>query len=98
MKPNVITTIVITLIVAAGGYWYFFMGSGNQPPLTESSSQNAAQTQFQTLVSELQPISFNTAIFSNPKFTSLIDLTTPVSPEPSGRLDPFASIPGVTGM
>ncbi len=99
MKSNTTVVVILTLLIAAGAYWYFFMGSSNQPPLTASvPAQNAAQTQFQALVSELQPISFKTAIFSDPKFTSLIDLSTPVSPEPTGRLDPFAPVPGVTGM
>ncbi len=99
MKSNTVIVIVLTLVLAAGAYWYFFVGSGNQPPLTTSApTENAAQTQFQTLVSELQPISFNTAILSDPKFTSLVNLATPVSPEPTGRLDPFAPVPGVTGM
>lgn len=101
MKSNTTTIIILTVLIAAGGYWYFFMGSsGSQQPLTSSApkSKNAAQTQFQALVTELSPISFNTAIFSDPKFTSLVDLATPVSPEPSGRLDPFAPVPGVTGM
>ena len=99
MKSNTTIVIILTLILAAGAYWYFFTGSGNQPPLTSSSpTENAAQTQFQSLVSELTPISFNTAIFSDPRFAALIDLTTPVSPEPSGRLDQFAPVPGVTGQ
>ena len=99
MKSNTILIIVLTLVIAAGAYWYFFMGTGNQPPLSTSvPTANPAQTQFQALVSELQPISFNTAIFSDPKFTSLVNLATPVAPEPSGRLDPFAPIPGVAGL
>ncbi|MFA6408071.1 MAG: hypothetical protein WCW36_01165 [Candidatus Paceibacterota bacterium] len=99
MKSNTTSIIIVTLIVAAGAYWYFFVQTGNQPPLTvTSTSGNATQTKFQMLVSQLQPISFNTAIFSNPKFNALIDITTPISPEPSGRLDPFAPITGVTGQ
>lgn len=99
MKSNTIIIIVITLLIAAGAYWYFFAGTGNQTPLTASSTTgNAAQTQFQALVSQLQPISFNTAIFSDPKFTALVNIAVAVTPEPAGRLDPFAPIPGVTGM
>ncbi|MEK7114394.1 MAG: hypothetical protein AAB850_02485, partial [Patescibacteria group bacterium] len=93
MKPNTVTLIVITLLIAAGAYWYFFTGTGNLPPLTVTSAQvSQAQTQFQMLVSQLQPISFNTALFSDARFNALIDLTTPVSPETPGRLDPFAPL------
>ena len=93
MKPNTVTLIVITLLIAAGAYWYFFTGTGNLPPLTVTSAQvSQAQTQFQMLVSQLHPISFNTALFSDARFNALIDLTTPVSPETPGRLDPFAPL------
>ena len=91
MNSNTIFLIIATLIVAAGAYWYFFTGTGNQPPLTAmSATSNQAQMQFQSLVSELQPISFDTAIFENPRFMALVDLTTPIQPEASGRPDPFA--------
>lgn len=96
MKSSPVSFILVTLLVAAGAYWYLSTGAEEQPPLTASSSENAAQTQFQVLVSELQPISFNTMIFSDPNFTSLVDITTPVMPETPGRLDPFAPITGVT--
>lgn len=97
MKPNTTLLIISTLIVAAGAYWYFFTGTGNQPPLSANTPANQAQTQFETLVSELQPISFNTDIFSDARFNALVDITTPVAPESAGRLDPLAPIPGVSG-
>jgi hypothetical protein len=97
MKSNTIILIVATLIVAAGAYWYFFTGTGNEPPLTTTTSGNDSQAQFQTLVSELQPISFDTSIFSDPRFMALVDLATPVTPESAGRPDPFAPVPGVSG-
>ncbi len=96
MKSNPVTLIIVTLAVAAGAYWLVGTGKDEQPALTASTSQNAAQTQFQVLVSELKPISFNTAIFSDPNFTALVDITTPVTPETPGRIDPFAPIAGVT--
>jgi hypothetical protein len=92
MKSNTILIGIATIIIAAGAYWYFFTGTGNQPPLSESASANQAHVQFQTLVSELQPISFDTSIFSDARFNALVDLTTPISPEPTGRLDPFAVV------
>jgi hypothetical protein len=97
MQSNSNTTIIIvsTLIVAAGAYWYFFTGTGNEQPLMADVSQNDAQTRFNTLVSQLGPISFDTRVLSDPRFTALSDLATPVTPETAGRLDPFASIPGV---
>jgi hypothetical protein len=100
MNSNGITVVVITLILVGGGYWYFTSQSGNQPPLTSSTAgaDNPAQSQFQALVSELSPISFNTDIFSDPRFTALVDLKTPIAPEAAGRIDPFAPIGGASGL
>lgn len=97
MKTNTIILIVATVIVAIGAYWYFFTGTGNEPPLTEVSTNNEAQVRFEALVSQLQPITFNTGIFSDSRFMALVDLATPITPETSGRLDPFAPVPGVSG-
>ena len=95
MKPNTIILIIVTLIVAVGAYWYFFTGTGNEPPLTTSAVDNQAQSRLQTLLSELKPVSFNTNIFSEPRFMALVDLATPVAPETTGRLDPFAPVSDV---
>lgn len=97
IDSNTTLLIVATIIVAIGAYWYFFTGTGNEPPLTTTTVENQVQTQFQMLVSQLQPVSFDTTIFSDPRFMALVNLATPILPESSGRLDPFASIPGVSG-
>lgn len=97
MKSNPTPFIIAILIAAAGVYWYISTGTGNQIPLTANEPVNQAQTKFQTLVSELKSISFNTTIFSDSRFNALVDFTTPVSPETTGRLDPFAPIAGISG-
>lgn len=96
LTSNNVLTILATLVIAAGGYWYFFTGS-EQPPLTSRIESNEAQVRFQTLVGELQPISFSTDIFSDPRFNALIDIVVPVTPESSGRLDPFAPVTSING-
>jgi hypothetical protein len=95
MKANTTILIIATLVVAGGAYWYFFTGTGNEPSLTPETTQNQTQLQFQLLANQLQPISFNTGIFSDPRFMALADLTTPITPETVGRPDPFAPVPGV---
>lgn len=87
--------IVAAIVVAGGGYW-FFAGGTEEPPLS-AGTQNEAQTRFKLLVSQLKPISFDTDIFSNPNFMALVDLATPITPETSGRVDPFASLSGASG-
>ena len=95
MKPNATLFIVAAIVVGAGAYWYFFTGAGNQPSLTANTSENTAQTKFKALVNDL-PASFDTGIFSDARFNTLVDLTTQISPESLGRLDPFASVQGIS--
>jgi len=97
MKSTSPTTLIIGILIAAAGvYWYFFTGtSAEQLPLTEIGVENQVQNKFQLLVGELTPISFDKRIFSDARFNALVDLTTTVSPETVGRLDPFAPITGL---
>ncbi|MFZ2167550.1 MAG: hypothetical protein WAV50_01625 [Minisyncoccia bacterium] len=99
MKSNSVMLIVFTIVLAGGAYWYVSTRTGNELPLTAlTGPENAARTQFQALVSQLRSISFDTDIFSDPRFTSLVDLSTPVTPEPPGRLDPFGQVSGAAGI
>ncbi|MDP1690201.1 MAG: hypothetical protein Q8L52_03305 [bacterium] len=96
MKTNTIFIIIVTLAVTVFSYWYFFTETGNQPPLSIGAPPtNQAQMQFEALVGELQPVSFNTNIFSDARFNALVDITTPVAPESFGRLDPLAPLSSV---
>ncbi len=93
MTSNTTMLIVATILVLAGGYWFFFSGnSGNQVPLMINATQSAAETRFQALVGQLSLITFDTSIFSDSRFKSLVDISTPVQPESLGRLDPFAPL------
>jgi len=96
LTSNSILTIIAVIVVAAGGYWYFFTGE-EQPALTPATEGNQAQIRFQTLVGELQPISFNTDIFSDPRFNALVDIIVPIAPESAGRIDPFAPVTSING-
>ncbi len=97
LNSNTILMVVATLILLGGGYWYLsFAKTGNDPSLTADVTVNSAQVEFQTFANQIQPIKFETAIFSNARFMSLIDIATPVTSEPAGRLDPFAPVAGVT--
>ena len=96
MKSNIIILVATALLIAAGVFWYYSTRTGNESPLTALPVDNQAQTRFQTLASELRLISFNTSIFSEARFMALVDLATPISPEAAGRLDPFATISGVS--
>lgn len=92
MKTNPVPFIIATILVGVGVYWFFFANGSEQPPLTASGTQSDAQAKFQALTSQLQAISFDTKIFSDPNFASLVSLATPVTPETKGTIDPFGPI------
>ncbi len=97
-KPN-LNTIFLTvaaLLVAGGLYWYFFMGAPDEQSLSAGAVQSQAQAQFETLIGQLDPITFDLTILRDPRFTALTDLSTPIEPESAGRTDPFAPITGVS--
>lgn len=95
MKFNTLSFVVVILALAGGVYWFFFANSGSELPISASGPSSQTQAEFQSLVSQLQSISFDTRIFSDPAFTSLVDLKQEVTPESSGRIDPFAPIAGI---
>ncbi len=92
MKSNPVPFIIATVLVGIGAYWFFFVNGTEQPSLTMNSTQNGAQAKFQALASQLQSISFDTRIFSDPNFVSLVSLTTSITPETKGTIDPFGPI------
>jgi len=97
MKLNSSTiVIVVTACIVAGGAYFFIKSSATEPSLSVAGSENEAQVHFQTLVSQLQPISLDTQILSDPSFLSLKDITVPVAHEQPGRPDPFAPIAGLS--
>lgn len=97
MKVHTSIILVATLFIAGGAYWYFFTGTGNERPLTAVGvTTNEAQQKFQILAGQLKSITFSTKVLDDPRFMSLVDLTTPIEPEPTGRIDPFAPIRNTT--
>lgn len=90
-----ILIVVAALVVFGGLYWYYFAGSSIEPSLTASGPDTAVEARFTSILGQLQPISFDTSIFSDARFAGLVDLATPITPEGSGRIDPFAPISGV---
>jgi len=97
MKPsaNTILIILTVCIVGGGASWYLYEQNSVEAPLTAGTTQNEKQIEFQMLVTQLQPISFNTSIFTDVNFLALQDITTEIAREPLGRPDPFAPVSGV---
>lgn len=44
------------------------------------------------LADKLETVEINTELFTSPLFTSLVDISVPITEEPKGRPNPFAPI------
>ncbi len=83
---------VLAAILALGaGYWFFFRGAPPEAPISADKTESGVAT-FLAHLGELGPIHFDTSIFSDPRFTALTDIGTPIFHEPTGRHDFFAPI------
>jgi len=92
------TIIGLIVIVLLGLAYFFFFSSPETPALSATNvASSAAEQSFAALVTQLAPITFNLKVFSDARFASLTDLSTPIAPEPSGRTDPFAPVSGTKG-
>lgn len=89
-KNLIIAAVVGAVLIIAAGYLLLF-----KPPadvVSEETPTSPEEIAFVNLASQLDPLTFDTSIFSDTRFTSLIDIHTAVVPEPSGRRDPFAPL------
>ncbi len=87
---------IITFVVLVGGGWYLLSNSSpsSTPDLiaTGPSTSSSDNQQLVTTLNELRAVKLDNSIFSNPAFQSLQDFTTPITPEPVGRPNPFAPL------
>jgi hypothetical protein len=92
-QHKLLTGILVVIILGAA--WYEFSGSSPAPVLSTAATGTATDTQDAQLVStllQLQTVTLNGTILSDPGFLSLQDFTTQVVSEPVGRPNPFAPV------
>ena len=94
INRKTLLTIICAAVVLLGGFYYFFFvaESSDETVLTADAPASEAEISFITLVSQLDPIEFDTRILDDPRFQALVDIRTEVVPEPQGRTDPFGPL------
>jgi hypothetical protein len=95
-QTKIIAGVVIGGALLLGGYLAFF-NSSSAPSVvsTDAAPASAAEITFLDLATKAEPISFDTSILFDPRFTALIDTRTAIVPVPLGRRDPFAPVAGI---
>ncbi|TSC70386.1 MAG: hypothetical protein CEO12_410 [Parcubacteria group bacterium Gr01-1014_46] len=96
VSPKVQKIILSVLILLGLGFVVYSTLFGDVPVpenLGEDTTVAVAVGQdILTLADKLQSTQIDTTIFSSPLFQSLIDISTPLTPEAQGRENPFAQI------
>jgi hypothetical protein len=94
-RTNVIL-IVLALLVAAGALYMLFARGDEESTVSETEAPGTeAERSFLALTAEIGSISFETSVFTDPRFSALRDIRTQIVPETLGRPDPFAPLQGV---
>ncbi|HEY4516780.1 MAG TPA: hypothetical protein VJG64_02440 [Candidatus Paceibacterota bacterium] len=86
---------VVIVILVAGVAWYMLSGTSSDDSVLTSETETVAPAGAQDLLDSLlalRSVSLDGTIFTNPAFQILRDLTTPITPEPVGRPNPFAPL------
>jgi hypothetical protein len=87
-------TVLALIIIAAGGYYLFVLKSSsnlNDSVLLTSESKNASD-RFLRELDKLRGIDLSGKIFEDNRFNSLVNFSQPLSPQLTGRSDPFQPI------
>lgn len=94
-QHKILSLVVLVLLIGAA--WYEFTGSSSSAPVLTTSGSDASSTEDAQIVStllQLQAVTLDGTILSDPGFLALQDFTTQVVSEPLGRPNPFAPISG----
>ncbi len=95
-NTKIILGVLALGILLAAIYFLFFNTSGDTSAIsTTGAPASAAEVTFLDLASKVDPINFDTSIFTDPRFTSLVDIHQAIVPDTAGRTDPFAPLPGM---
>ena len=79
------------ILVGVGFLVFSSMYSGDTV-VTSNAPASSAETLFLNLSTQLDSISFDTTILTDPRFAALSDIHTEILPEATGRNNPFASL------
>jgi len=87
--------LIAAAIVVLGAAAYFMWTQQSVPDTVTVMNEgpiSGAQATFLNLIVQLEPIGFNPAVLTDPRFLSLVDIHVGIVPEAPGRVDPFAPL------
>tara|TARA_B100000745_G_scaffold299149_1_gene249307 strand:+ start:1660 stop:1950 length:291 start_codon:yes stop_codon:yes gene_type:complete len=83
--------IIVGILLIAGIGYYLFKQNQEEGLQNAQVDNQAAVRSAESLrrLNELQNITLDTTLFSDPRFTSFTSFTNEVAPEPYGKANPF---------
>lgn len=87
--------VVIAFVIVLGGAIFYMTTrtpSTDETVLTTDGPASQSEATFVMLATQLDSIAFDTSVLNDPRFLILTDIHTAVTPENSGRNDPFAPL------
>jgi len=100
-KPSSLKSTVIILVIIAAALIGYFYYEGSAPSassslLTASANPSASGIGQQVLglLSQIQSLRIDTALFKDPGYLTLRDFSVTIPPQNVGRSNPFAPLPG----
>ena len=85
--------LLVAALLGAGALAYTLLRSSDATELVSGESQDPVvakqSAEILTLLHALKRLSFNEALFNDPRFRSLVDFSVELTPEPKGRRNPF---------
>lgn len=87
---------MIVVVVAIIALVYFYIEGGSAPSNDNLAAEGGSIGQSElALLNQVSTLNIDTTFFSEPSYQSLRDFTVTIAPEPVGRPNPFAPVPGV---
>ena len=91
---NLLIALAIAVVIWLGYMFFVKDDSGSGSTTVVRNETGAAQEAegFKARLQQLNAISFESTVFSDPRFNSLVDFRQELRPEPVGRANPFAPV------
>lgn len=98
LKKNKLVGVLVIVVVIAGIYYGFFNGEKGAIVTSSAEPSSTSEATFLGFAGELETVTFDSTIFSDPRFTNLKDIHTTVVDEAAGRRDPFGPLTGAAAL
>lgn len=92
LKNNKLIQGGVAVAVLALLYWWYSLSGSGAPLVVATPAPSPVSQEILLTLGSLHTITLDPALFADPLFASLVDSSTVLPPQTSGRRNPFAPI------